>query len=122
MSSNKATTKTSSGTRSGREDTVTINSSSEDSSDDTTDRPGATPSVLELVPAESNYRQKTAAELATISDKNAEDLRALAAKIPCTYDHVPEDVWIALTTGDRGMKDKDDLVALKMCGKNVWMT
>ena len=112
-SNNRAKTKTSSGAIPGKGKTVTIYSGSDDSSDDDTpDKPGATSSVLELVPAESNYRRKTKAQLATISNKNPEELRALAAKIPCTYDHVHEDVWIALTTGRRGIKDKNDLIAL----------
>ena len=116
-SNNRAKTKTSSEAIPGKGNTVTVYSGSDNSSDDDTpNKPGATSSVLELVPAESNYRRKTKAELATISNKKPKDLRALAAKIPCTYDHVPEDVWIALTTGGRGIKDKNDLITLH----DVW--
>ena len=113
MSSSKGKAKSSSVTKPVNRNTLTIsdsNSSSDD--DDTSGKPGATSSVLELVPAQSNYRRKTKEELATISNKNPEELRALAAKIPCTYDHVHEDVWIAFTTGDKGIKDRDSLDTL----------
>ena len=117
MSSSRGKTKSSSGTRPGNRNTVTIPSDSNSSSDDDTpDKLGATSSVLELIPAESNYQRKTKEELATISNKNPEELRALAAKIPCTYDHVHEDVWIALTTGDKGIKDRNGLTTLR----EVW--
>ena len=113
MSSNKGKTKSSSGTKPSNRHAVTIDSNSDGSSDDDTpDKHGATSSVLELVPVESNYQRKTKEELATISNKNPEELRALAAKVPCTYDHVHEDVWIALTTGDKGIKDRDSLDTL----------
>ena len=93
-SNNRAKTKTSSEAIPGKGNTVTVYSGSDNSSDDDTpNKPGATSSVLELFPAESNYQRKTKAELATISNKKPKDLRALAAKIPCTYDHVPEDMF-----------------------------
>ena len=117
MSSSKGKTQTSSGTRPVNRNAVTIDSNSDSSSDDDTSaKPDATSSVLDLVPAKSNYRQKTEEELAAIVNKKPEELRALAAEIPCTYDHVHEDVWIALTTGEKGMKDKDDRMTLH----DVW--
>ena len=86
---------------------------SEDDNNNTPRGNANRPSVLDLRPNDINYTPLTEEEMKTTDDS---ELKARAGALPKLYDIIPESVWIALTTGEKGLKDADDKLNLR----KVW--
>ena len=64
-----------------------------------------TQALLQLRPQDTEYSPLCDEDLDTIADMDHNDLQALHGSQPKAYDYVPEAIWIALTTGSKGLKD-----------------
>ena len=80
---------------------------------DTSANAGTTPSVLELVPSESKYTPMTEDELEAIGTMSLSAVRDLEKRIPHTYEHVPDKVWQAVTSGRKGLSDPNHLSTIR---------
>ena len=76
----------------------------------------STKALLELRPLDIDYSPKDDHEIEEIRDLSPSELKDLMKTYPSIYEFVPERVWQALTTGDKGLKNVGDLDRLH----NIW--
>ena len=69
----------------------------------------STKALLELRPLDIDYSPKDDHEIEEIRDLSPSELKDLMKTYPSIYDFIPECVWQAMTTGEKGLKKVDDL-------------